>query len=207
MTLDLKQRPIVAGVDPGLATFGMVAGAVEAGRIACGTYLGMFTSDTYTGKYKADSMDDMRRRIAELDKWLGEQLDKAAPRVVAAEEMAFLRDARSSAMLAAAWAILISHCERRRIPIVAARATSWRTYLIGPDTKPKGKTKAERKKRIEEREVASHKEAARRAPALARTIDQSVAAAHRRHVRDALGVLCWSVSTPLVRVLEAAVAR
>lgn len=199
--LTIKSSPIlptIVALDPGLAKFGLVAVNTDCHKHV-GVGYEVFSTETYTRKYEHAAMGDLLRRAKLVDQWFGDQIDKYNPCAVAAEELSFPRDMRAGAMLAMAWGLIVSQLERRRLPLVCARPSEWRTALIGIDTRPKAKGERARRMRIAQREQQAHAEAGNRVPGMGRAIKATVKRELQEHVFDALGVFCWSVDTNVVR--------
>lgn len=189
MARRVGQGPVVTfativAVDPGLATFGLVAVRTDGRAHQC-IRAAVFTSDPLAHKLGVEVADDRSRRTRELSRWLDGELTTLNPALVAAEAMSFPKGEHAIACICLGWGVLLDQVENRRLPIVAAGPQVWRR-----DVTPGGIPN----------ENKAHREAVRRVPSFA---DRARGIPRRKqvHALDALGVFCWSLNTNMVRAV------
>lgn len=169
----------IVALDPGLATFGLVAFDTDGTRHRC-VAADVFSSKPYTHRLGHEMADDRVRRCRELQRWLAPHLREAA--VVAAEAMSFPRGAHAITCISLAWGVLVSELEANALPLVTAFPTIWRKHLVRSG-----------------KEHAAHVEAVRRIPSFVPVARRIAPGALQVHALDALGVYAWSLSTNTVR--------
>ena len=172
----------IVSLDPGLATFGLVAIETNGIEHRC-RGVDVFTSEPHARQLNSAMADDRVRRTRELQRWLASWLDHVQPSAIAAESMSFPRGAHAIVSISLGWGVLCSELERRQLPLVCAFPTHWRKSLTRSG-----------------REEDSHIEAVRRVPSFA-AIAGAIPHALQAHALDALGVFCWGVTTDTVRAV------
>lgn len=187
----------ILAIDPGLARFGAVIVRTD-GVAHQALDARVFTSDLRAGAFDIALADDRVRRARELSRWLNTMSPPGRVDIVAAEAMSFPRGAHAITAMCLAWGVVASFLEDRRLSMVSAFPSYWRTCLIGKAPVIKGLSKAKRKEMTEARERAAHAKAVQIVPSaipLIRRFDNE----HQLHALDSLGVFAWSLQTMRVR--------
>lgn len=182
-------------MDPGLATFGIVAldvtpstelelPRVQGDVITCRT-ADVFTSEPSAKKLGHAMADERVWRARQLAAWVRAWIDAHEPHYVAAEAMSFPRGAHAITAISLAWGVIAAELDRRSIALVTAYPTAWRRFLVRGG-----------------REVDAHAEAVRRVPSFAAHGRRIKPPETQLHALDALGVACWSLSTDVAMLWQ-----
>lgn len=187
----------VLSLDIALATCGAVITQTN-GRSRHETFRAdAFTSEQRVGDDDVRLCDDRMRRARELHSWLGEFTMGTDVHLVAAEAMSFPPNMQTGVMIALAFGVLASFLEDRRLVLASATPSYWRSQLLDERPSRKG-TKVQRAARTKDREERAHARAVQLVPSFV-PIASRVRGGLQRHLLDALGVFCWSLSSPEMR--------
>jgi Holliday junction resolvasome RuvABC endonuclease subunit len=194
----------MACLDPGLATFGIAVldmkieqrTVVDVQCVGCDTFVSSL-EDEHAEVIDFSTTLSRVRRSRELANWLGNWFNAMKPDMVAAEAMSFPRGAIPIAMISLAWGVICAQLEVDNLPLTSAFPSQWRTDLIGKPA-ARGGTKAQRERRTQEREDASHAIAVARVPSFV-PLARFIKPGRQPHALDALGVGCWAIGTDFVR--------
>lgn len=189
----------VLAVDPGLATFGAVVVQTDGQRHRA-LRAGVFLSKSLVSDFSLRACDDRVRRARELDVWLDWFTCGVDVQVVAAEAMSFPRGTDPIVCISLAWGVLASFLSTRRLKLVSATPSYWRTRLLN-DPPTSGGTRTQQAQRTEDRERRAHAVVVRTVPSLVSLVSAIRPPAAQVHALDAGGVFTWAVTTPLVREL------
>lgn len=143
---------IVLGVDPGFASMGFAAVAVDpVGDLANAVWVVRTEKSTKKGNVRAS--EDNVRRAMELSFRLEEAVANWAPLAVAAETMSWPRNAGAAAKVALAWGVLCSVAKRHGLPLVQASPQQVKLAICGSKTASKEEVIAAVRKRWPELEL------------------------------------------------------
>lgn len=185
-------------IDPGLGRFGAVLVQTD-GREHEAISVDVFVSELRADDFDINLAEDRVRRTRQLARWLKGFCAGFDIQLVAAEAMSFPRGAHAITAMCLAWGVVASFLEDRRLPLISAMPSYWRTCLIGPPPPRKGITAAQRKIITEQRERAAHAKAMQVLPSAAPKIRALPTNEHQLHALDSCGVFAWSTMTSRFR--------
>lgn len=193
----MPRAGIVIGMDPGLATFGLVA------VLTTGTEHKLLGHHTFeSSKSDTGVTIDMVRRAGELREFLDSKIRRYAARMdgdivgIAAEAISYPRGSRPIALISIAWGVISSVLAEHRMTarLVAGQPSAVRVAVAGgprraaTSTKPQ-ETKEEFRWRARTCAIARVEDA--------RLMPQT--GKRSAHAMDALVCAVWSLDTPTVK--------
>ena len=122
--------PVVVGVDPGFATFGVSVVQLLPDRERVLDTAVLRTEKAHR-KLTVRASEDNARRARELAFALSARLDRYRPVAVCAETMSWPRNASSAAKVALGWGVLCALLDSRRIPLVQASPQDVKKAVTG----------------------------------------------------------------------------
>ncbi len=171
----------VIGIDPGLATFGVVIMASN-GIERHIRHVDVFTSEGRDDSWGWRMTDDLTRRTRELARWLHGKIDHWQPRAAFAEALPIFNSVKPQVYVSLGWGVVCSVLERHAIPLSSVPPNTWRTAVCGKRD-----------------EAMAHAVAMAENPKYRQLESATVEPHDKAHCRDALGVLAWADRAGLIK--------